>query len=161
MRLRELRLERGISQEALAGISNVSRPTIHRVEHCQQKPHRSTLVKLARALDVKPKDLAPELMAERAPGIELTQELVDQIMPTIKQAAQRYALNGSDVDDLIGAGREGVYEASIKYDPLHGVPFDYWGKFIAKKRVIDEARRLYKDHPRFGLEAQGVEPWTY
>lgn len=161
MRLRELRLERGISQETLAGLSNVSRPTIHRVEHGQQKPHRSTVVKLARALNVKPEDLAPELFVAGAPGIELTQELVDQIMPAIKKAARRYALNDGDVDDLIGAGYEGLHEASMKYDPERGVPFDYWGKFIAKKRVIDESRRLYKDHPGFGLEAQGIEPWTY
>ncbi|WP_207956215.1 helix-turn-helix domain-containing protein [Rubrobacter marinus] len=164
MRLREMREERGLTQEALAGLSNVSRPTIHRVEHGQQRPHRSTISKLARALGVEPSEIAPELHAQAVNpnvGVRMTVGIRDEALPYIKKAARRLALNPGDIDELVGAGPEGLYEACRKYDPSRGVPFDRYARWLAICRAKDEARRLYKQHPGFGLEPQGLEPWTY
>lgn len=164
MELRRLRLERHWSQETLAGLSNVSRPTIHRVEHGHQKPHKSTIKKLARALAVRPEDIAPDLFAElenSRPSVKLTPKILDDTLPYIKKAARRLALNVDDVEDLVSAGREGLYEACQKYDRSRGVPFDRYARWLSICRVKDEARRIYRQHPGFGLEPQGVEPWTY
>lgn len=178
--LREIRRNRGLTQEALAGLSNVSRPTIHRVENGQQKAHEGTLQKLSRALDVDPEDIDPERYYHLRRlhrdyymddgygmdddygniGVKLTDSLVKRYMPTVRKSAKKYALNGADVDDLESAGLMGLYEAAQKFDKTKGV-LDYWMKFIATNRVRDEARRLYKNHPGFGLENQNIEPFTY
>lgn len=163
-RLRNLREEQNLTQEALARLSNVSRPTIHRVEHGQQKPHRSTVSKLARALGVEPEEVAPELYADTEgspPSVKLTPRVRDEALPYIRKAARRLALNPGDAEELIGAGLEGLYEACRKYDPKRGVPFDRYARWLAICRTKDEARRLYRQHPGFGLDPQGVEPWTY
>lgn len=162
--LRRIREERGLSQGHLARYAGVSRVTVHRVEHGQQRPHMSTLLKLARALDVEPQELAPELFVElkdSSIGVELTQEVLDNALPYIKKAARRLALNSGDVEELVGAGREGLWEACRKYDRSRGVPFDRYARWLSICRVKDEARRLYRQHPGYGLEAQGIEPWGY
>jgi transcriptional regulator with XRE-family HTH domain len=164
MQLRRLRLERNLSQGRLARLAGIARLTVHRVEHGRQKPHRSTVIKLARVLEVRPEEIAPELFAESRdspPGIELTQKTLDETMPYIKKAARRLALNTADVEELVGAGREGLWEACRKYDASRGVPFDRYARWLSICRVKDEARRLYRQHPGYGLEAQGIEPWTY
>lgn len=163
MHLRQLRLERNLSQESLAGLSRVSRPTIHRIEHGQQKPHKSTVVKLARALETSPEQIAPGLFTEpdKPPAVELTRKRMEEILPYVKKVARRLALNTGDVEDLEAAGREGIFEASRKYDAGRGVPFVAYAIWLSNCRVKDEARRLYRKHPGYGLEAQGIEPWTY
>jgi transcriptional regulator with XRE-family HTH domain len=129
MHLRQLRLERNLSQQSLARLSRVSRITIHRVEHGRQKPRKSTIVKLARALNTRPERIAPDLFAEldKRPPIELTNELMEEILPYVKKVARRLALNTGDTEDLESAGREGVFEASRKYDPtrVHDAPPAY------------------------------------
>lgn len=173
IRLRELRHERKLTQEALAGLSGVSRPTIHRVENGQQRAHESTLYKLACALEVDLEDIDPDRFwyqnrpvegydnAHEAIGVKLTAHLRDEILPTIRRSARKYALNPSDVDDLESAGLMGLEEACRKFDRRKEAPLNWWLKFISTNRVRDEARRLYKNHPGFGLENQNIEPWTY
>jgi transcriptional regulator with XRE-family HTH domain len=53
-RLRALRARRKLSQRGLAEVSGVSREYIARIELGQHDPTVSTLVKLAKALGVKP-----------------------------------------------------------------------------------------------------------
>lgn len=53
MRLRQLRADRGITQEALAKKAGISRVYIARLELGQQDPTLGTLTKLAKALKVK------------------------------------------------------------------------------------------------------------
>jgi transcriptional regulator with XRE-family HTH domain len=162
MELKRLRVERELSQRHLARLAGISRLTVHRIEHGRQKPHKSTAIKLARALGVEPEELAPELFTgDPPPGVEFTQEILDETLPYIKKAARRLALNRDDVEDLVGAGQEGLWEACRKYDPSRGVPFNRYAVWLSICRVKDEARRLYRQHPGYGLEAQGVEPWTY
>lgn len=162
--LREIREKRGISQGGLARLAGVSRVTVHRIEHGCQRPHASTARKLAGALGVEPAEIFPDLVSapdDPSIGVELTQEVLDDAMPYIKKAARGRALNPDDVEELVGAGLEGLYEACRKYDPSRGVPFDRYAVWLSVCRIKDEARRLYRQHPGFGLESQGIEPWTY
>lgn len=60
MRLRQLerlRINRGWTQRDLAARSGVAAPTISRLESGLQRPHPSTLRKLANALGIEPVDL--------------------------------------------------------------------------------------------------------
>ncbi len=57
MRLRELRLERGLSQEKLAEIANVHRNYVGVLERGNQSASLDAICKLAFALGVKPAEL--------------------------------------------------------------------------------------------------------
>ena len=57
MRLKTLREQRGLSQEALAAKAGISRTYLARLETARQDPRLSTLEKLAKALRVKVHDL--------------------------------------------------------------------------------------------------------
>lgn len=94
-------------------------------------------------------------------GVKLTEHLIEEIMPTIKKSARKYALNQNDIEDLESAGLMGLEEACRKFDRRKEVPLNWWLKFISTNRIRDEARRLYKNHPGFGLENQNIEPYTY
>jgi transcriptional regulator with XRE-family HTH domain len=65
-RLRELRLERGISQERLADATGVHRATIYKIEQGSRAPQLVTLMQLARGLDVPPETLVKDLATERS-----------------------------------------------------------------------------------------------
>ncbi len=64
-RLRALRESRGYSQEALARLAGLSRPTLSHLEAGMRGAQPSTVERLARALDVDPRDLlaAPPVSA--------------------------------------------------------------------------------------------------
>jgi transcriptional regulator with XRE-family HTH domain len=53
MRLKQLRADRGMSQEALAKKAGISRVFVARLETGKQDPTLTTLTKLAKALKVK------------------------------------------------------------------------------------------------------------
>lgn len=55
--VREQRLRRGTSQEALAHAAGIHSSEISRIERAVREPRLSTLVRLARALDVTPSEL--------------------------------------------------------------------------------------------------------
>jgi len=56
-RLNELRLERELSQAALAQYAGVDRKTINRIENGHFSPALDTIVRLSVALDISPSDL--------------------------------------------------------------------------------------------------------
>lgn len=62
-RLRVLRAERCISQEALAKLAGLSRVTVNRVERGTHIPDGRTMMKLAQALGRPVADLFPPLLA--------------------------------------------------------------------------------------------------
>lgn len=64
--LRQLREQKGISQEALARASGLSRDCISRIERLDREPHMRTLVKVAAGLGCRLDDLA------KAPAAEAT-----------------------------------------------------------------------------------------
>jgi transcriptional regulator with XRE-family HTH domain len=56
--LRKARRRRGLSQKALAQMLGIHTPQVSRWENHTDKPRRTTVVRLAEALDIDPKDLA-------------------------------------------------------------------------------------------------------
>jgi transcriptional regulator with XRE-family HTH domain len=56
-RIRQLREARGMTQESLAGKAGLSREYLARLETARQDPRLSIVVKLARALRIKPSAL--------------------------------------------------------------------------------------------------------
>ena len=57
LRLKRLRKERGLSQEALAAKAGISRVHLARLETARQDPTLGTIEKLAKALRVKVREL--------------------------------------------------------------------------------------------------------
>ncbi len=57
-RLKEYRQRRGLTQEELAELADVSRPTVARLEAGNSKAKHETAKKLAKVLRAKPEDLA-------------------------------------------------------------------------------------------------------
>jgi transcriptional regulator with XRE-family HTH domain len=63
-RIKELRVARGLTQEALSERAEMSVDAINRIEHASRTPTLETVEKIARALDVTVADL---IDPERAP----------------------------------------------------------------------------------------------
>ena len=59
-RLRELRKQKGYSQQKLADIANVEQSTIKRIELVQLAPTLDMLISLSRALDLHVRDLVDD-----------------------------------------------------------------------------------------------------
>jgi transcriptional regulator with XRE-family HTH domain len=62
-RLRELRAERGVSQDDLADATDVHPTAIGRLERGAREPRLTTILRLARGLDVEPGKLLDDLGA--------------------------------------------------------------------------------------------------
>lgn len=62
-RLRELRAERNVSQDDLARRTDVHPTAIGRLERGSREPRLSTILRLARGLDVEPGKLLDDLRA--------------------------------------------------------------------------------------------------
>ena len=58
--IREMRRRAAMTQDELAREAGVSMMTLSRIERGESEPRASTLRKLARALEVKPRDLFEE-----------------------------------------------------------------------------------------------------
>ncbi len=159
--LREARREAGLTQVMLARASGVGRVTINRIEQGRQAPHRSTAEKLARVLDTEPHRIAHNIedLGEYPLGVRLTPSLQEKTLPHIRRVARRLALNPADVDDLEAAGMEGLVKACRRFDPERGTPLEWYARYISTNRVRDEARRMYRRHPGFGIKPD-QEPWT-
>jgi len=56
-RIREIRKERGMSQTELAEKAGISLITISRIERGERDPHLTTLLRIARGLDVRLSEL--------------------------------------------------------------------------------------------------------
>lgn len=65
-RLRELRAQQGVSQDALARETDVHPTAIGRFERGDREPRLTTILRLARGLDVRPGELVDELRAKQA-----------------------------------------------------------------------------------------------
>jgi transcriptional regulator with XRE-family HTH domain len=62
-RLRELRAEHGVSQDDLADATDVHPTAIGRLERGAREPRLTTILRLARGLDVEPGKLLDDLRA--------------------------------------------------------------------------------------------------
>lgn len=56
LRIKELRLKAGLTQEKLAGIANIDYKFYQRIEYGKRNITLKTLIKICIALDVKPKE---------------------------------------------------------------------------------------------------------
>lgn len=153
MNLKRLRTERGLSQQKLSKLTGVSRVTIARLEGGTQEPHLGTVQKLANGLGLEPRDVAPELFAQKSSSIgEMSRKVFDERMPTIRKIAHKHARDASEVDDLESAGLEGLYEAWRKFDPNHGTPFDKFSNVYIAGRIKDQAAKLHDVPVNRGFE---------
>lgn len=59
-RLKDLRIQRALTQEELAEKAGIGKNTVNRMERNLTEPHMSTLRKLAEALGVDPAELVNE-----------------------------------------------------------------------------------------------------
>tara|TARA_B100000809_G_C14748596_1_gene391270 strand:- start:15 stop:236 length:222 start_codon:yes stop_codon:yes gene_type:complete len=62
--LKELRLEKGLTQEALAEHSNLGVTFISKLENGKRQPTITTLFQLAEALNIKPSEIIERLEKE-------------------------------------------------------------------------------------------------
>jgi transcriptional regulator with XRE-family HTH domain len=60
-RLRELRVERGVSQEKLAEMADMHRNYVGILERAKQSPSLDAICKLARALKIRPAELLEKI----------------------------------------------------------------------------------------------------
>jgi transcriptional regulator with XRE-family HTH domain len=63
-RLRDLRAQQGVSQDDLARATDVHPTAIGRFERGAREPRLTTILRLARGLDVRPGELVDELSAD-------------------------------------------------------------------------------------------------
>jgi len=59
-RLKKFRLQRGLSLRALADVADMNHGNIHEIEVGRVNPSVSTVILLARAMNISPRELLPE-----------------------------------------------------------------------------------------------------
>lgn len=59
-RIKRIRLEKNISQTELAAAAEMSQPFLANVENGKKEPSTMTLIRLAKALDISPREFFPE-----------------------------------------------------------------------------------------------------
>jgi len=78
-------------------------------------------------------DDSPEVLERYQAELDLVDHIVSQVVRAVGPTA--------DVDDLMGAGREGLYDAARRFDPSHGIPFRAYANLRVRGAVIDGIRR--------------------
>ena len=69
-RIRKKRMEQGISQQELANMANFSQSFLANVESGKKKPSVVTIIRLAEALNVNPREFFPENTTDSAEDIK-------------------------------------------------------------------------------------------
>lgn len=78
-------------------------------------------------------DDSPEVLERYKAEEDLVELIVHQVARAVGAAA--------DIDDLMGAGREGLFDAARKFDPSRGIPFRAYASLRVRGAVIDGVRR--------------------
>lgn len=78
-RIKELRIAKGLSQDALAELANTSQPQIDRLEKGQRNLTQTWMTRIAKALGVRPAELLPESRG-------ITPDQLDEIARALKDA---------------------------------------------------------------------------
>jgi RNA polymerase sigma factor (sigma-70 family) len=79
-------------------------------------------------------------------------------MPRIEACARRFRRDAVSLDDLIQAGRIGLWNAMRAFDPAHGKPFDHLASRAIKRAVRDEARRENRHWKNRASPEEALEP---
>ena len=69
-RIRKIRIEKGLSQQELANMANFSQSFLANVESGKKKPSVMTILRLAEALNVNPREFFPENTTDSAEDIK-------------------------------------------------------------------------------------------
>ena len=98
-RLRDLRDQKGMSQDTLAKVSNVSRPSITAIERGGSNPRMETLDRLARALDIDVLELIANEALPRRPSDD-------------RPSLERIARNVNRLRTALGVSQEALSQRS-------------------------------------------------
>lgn len=79
-RIRKIRIEKGISQQELANIANFSQSFLANVESGKKKPSLLTILRIAEALNVNPRDFFSE-----SPTENTKEEIKSQIINLLEK----------------------------------------------------------------------------
>ena len=74
-RIRKIRIEKGISQQELANIANFSQSFLANVESGKKKPSVMTILRIAEALNVNPREFFPA-----SPTVNTKEDVKNQII---------------------------------------------------------------------------------
>lgn len=147
--LRRARRARGMTQEELAAVTDLTQRTISMIENGRQRPRWETLSRLVGALDA---DLYQAYYdPEAAPAQEprevrkMPDGVAKGLIPLADSLARRHARWSGEADELRGAALDGMLEAWGKHDPDGPVPFRKLAAKYMKWRVRDRLDRLKRD----------------
>lgn len=146
-KIKQIRQERGLTQEELGDMVNLSGVAIMRYEKGQREPKQSTLIKIAKALDVHLRDLADTSIwkefDEKYPnlGNEIEEfenfikflESVGYIAQFIQEdeEGENYSVELSKNGTTIEFSKDGFEEFKLKIKD--SVDYQVWHKFQEKK----------------------------
>lgn len=135
-RLREVREGRGLSQKDLSASSGVHFNTVSGVEGKRQKPHPSTLRKLAAALDIEVEDLTGAPKGEASPSARTPEERRTAYLRGFEELARSTALHLEEAIDSESVDFELVDHVAQLHADLQQVAVEQLGLL---QEVLPEA----------------------
>ena len=77
---------------------------------------------------------SPEVLARFHSEIALVETIAAHILRSIGRSLE--------LEDLVGAGREGLLDAARRFDPSRGVPFGAYANLRIRGAILDGVRQL-------------------
>ena len=144
-RLRELRAERGISQQQLADMAAVSRTSIAMYEAGKRLPDIGMLARLADCLGVDSAELLEAMQEQNEP----TGVIVVEDMPALLRGTVRMAQE--ELPDAVIAGFENAVDA-LAYARANDVQIAFLDiELDERMNGVELAKRLKELHPRVNI----------
>ena len=144
-RLRELRAERGVSQQQLADMAAVSRTSIAMYEAGKRLPDIGMLARLADCLGVDSAELLEAMQEQNEP----TGVIVVEDMPALLRGTVRMAQE--ELPDAAIAGFENAIDA-LAYARANDVQIAFLDiELDGRMNGIELAKRLKELHPRVNI----------
>ena len=144
-RLRELRAERGVSQQQLADMAAVSRTSIAMYEAGKRLPDIGMLARLADCLGVDSAELLEAMQEQNEP----TGVIVVEDMPALLRGTVRMAQEA--LPDAVITGFENAVDA-LAYAAAHSVRIAFLDiELDERMNGVELAKRLKELHPRVNI----------
>ena len=144
-RLRELRAERGVSQQQLADMAAVSRTSIAMYEAGKRLPDIGMLARLADCLGVDSAELLEAMQEQNEP----TGVIVVEDMPALLRGTVRMAQEA--LPDAAITGFENAIDA-LAYAAAHSVRIAFLDiELDERMNGVELAKRLKELHPRVNI----------
>lgn len=77
---------------------------------------------------------APEVLERFHAELDLVDAVARQVLPSIGDLAP--------LDELVAAGREGLFDAARRYDSAHGIPFRAYARIRVRGAIFDDIRQV-------------------